>query len=64
VLLCLQVTFTLNITVAYGAPSCFARQIVLTSGYFEPAIIINQGDTLRVCIRLGYVLRRGVLGGR
>lgn len=43
-----QVSFTLNVTVAYGAPSCFARSIVLTSGYFEPAIVINQGDTLRV----------------
>ncbi|PNW88481.1 hypothetical protein CHLRE_01g031500v5 [Chlamydomonas reinhardtii] len=42
------VSFTLNVTVAYGAPSCFARSIVLTSGYFEPAIVINQGDTLRI----------------
>ncbi|GIL43898.1 hypothetical protein Vafri_1486 [Volvox africanus] len=44
------VSYTLNITLAYGAPSCFARPVVLTSGVFGPSLAVNQGDTLRVTL--------------
>ncbi|KAG2501799.1 hypothetical protein HYH03_000299 [Edaphochlamys debaryana] len=42
------VEFVLNVTLSYGAPSCFARPIVLVNGIFEPAIVMNQGDYYRV----------------
>ncbi|GIL81975.1 hypothetical protein Vretimale_1452 [Volvox reticuliferus] len=45
-----MVSYTLNVTLAYGAPSCFARPIVLTSGVFGPAIAVHQGDTLKITL--------------
>ncbi|PNH03773.1 Laccase-2 [Tetrabaena socialis] len=44
------VSYTLNVTLAWGAPSCFSRPIILISGVFQPAIEINQGDTLKVTL--------------
>lgn len=44
----LRVQYTLEVTLFWGAPSCFARPIILTSGIFEPEIVINQRDVLAV----------------
>ncbi|KXZ44185.1 hypothetical protein GPECTOR_71g546 [Gonium pectorale] len=45
-----EVSFTFNVTLAYGAPSCFARPIVLVNGMFEPAVYIHQGDVLKITL--------------
>lgn len=38
-----------HVTVKLAAPDCFAKDVVLVNGEFQPAIRVRQGDVLQVC---------------
>jgi len=38
-----------HVTVKSAAPDCFAKDVVLVNGEFQPTIRVHQGDILQVC---------------
>ena len=37
-----------HVTLKHAAPDCFAKEIILVNGVFQPTITIRQGDVLQV----------------
>jgi hypothetical protein len=50
-----NVSFTINLTWDYGAPDGFSRKMILINGTSPgPALLINQGDNVKVRIGAKY----------